>query len=131
MKTVAISGSASLQLEANKWVRYFSERGYEVVESPKKLVDVEQEYPKVFTDFFTALDKVDVLFVMNEDKNGVGGYIGPATFAECSYVVVRNQRGLSKTEIVLCKEPAIDVPSYQEVMLWLQYGWVKLFKDTV
>ena len=130
-KTVAIAGSASLQSQAEKWKSYFDAKGYRVIASPQKLQDVTREYPDALVDFFNAIDAADILFVMNEDKNDINGYIGPAVFAETCHVIARNQQGVSKTEVIFCKKPSADVACYEEVSLWLEYGWAKVIQDTV
>jgi len=64
---------------------------------------------------------------MNEDKNGIIGYIGAETFAELSFAVAQNLLNTHQTEIYVRKMPSKEVQCYEEINLWLELGWIKLF----
>ena len=84
MKNVVIAGSAKLQDAANKWVNYFTLKNCNVLDYPKSIDEEKfmELYPKVHTEFFENIKKADILFIMNEDKNGINGYIGYETYGE-------------------------------------------------
>lgn len=87
MKKVVIAGSAKLQKEINKWLKIFESKNYEILDYPRK---IEQErfielYPSIHKTFFEYITKTDMLFIMNEDKNGKYGYIGAEAFAELTF----------------------------------------------
>ncbi len=130
MKKLIISGSSKLQERAAYWRGYFEGRGYEVIDYPVA-VSSEGDYAENLTDFYCSyyqnLDRADVFFLMNEDKNGFGGYIGPSTFSELSYVVVGNLNRGKKVEINLLQEPSSDQSCYQEIKFWLDQGWIKIY----
>ena len=67
---------------------------------------------------------------MNEDENGISGYLGAETFAELAYVVANGLLGKQQTQVLLLKMPESRVQSYEEIELWLRLGWVQLL-DTV
>ena len=72
MNKVIIAGSAKLQDDINYWKEKFSNNNYEVLDFPKA---IEKErfmelYPSVHKEFFENITKTDILFIMNEDKNG-------------------------------------------------------------
>ena len=65
---------------------------------------------------------------MNEDKNGIEGYIGPAVFAELSYGIIEylNDRDIL---LMLLKMPSKEVIGYEEINLWLKLGWIKIWEE--
>lgn len=64
---------------------------------------------------------------MNEDKNGITGYIGAETFAEMAFGVTQKVVYGKDLEILLLKRPGENVFSFSEIELWLKLGWIKLF----
>lgn len=128
MKSVVISGSASLQEDIFKWKEYFESIGYFVLDYPKAISEEKfrNEYPDIHKDFFKNITNCDILFIMNEDKNGKEGYIGASTYAEISFGVAQNLLYDKNIEIIINKMPEESVQSYQEIKLWLNLGWIKL-----
>ena len=81
MKKVVISGSAKLQDSINYWIKYFENKNYNILDYPRP---IEKEkfmelYPKIHKDFFENITRADMLFVMNETKEGIDGYIDAKT----------------------------------------------------
>lgn len=130
MKKLIIAGSSKLQERAAYWRGYFEGRGYEVIDYPVA-VSSEGDYAENLTDIYCSyyqnLDRADVFFLMNEDKSGFGGYIGPSAFSELSYVVVGNLNRGKKIEINLLQEPSSDQACYEEIKFWLDQGWIKIY----
>ena len=131
MKKIVISGSSKLQDKINYYLNYFKDRGFEILDYPKK---VEEEnlmidLPKIYNDFYTALENTDVFFLMNEEKNGIEGYIGASAIAELTYVVVLNLIHNKNIEIYILNMPSKEVSSYEEVKFWLDIGWIKLYNE--
>ncbi|MEL6892535.1 MAG: hypothetical protein AAFP84_13115 [Actinomycetota bacterium] len=126
MSTVVISGSVRDQSAVRRWVEYWVGRGNDVVDAPKPIPQSEfhAEYPEVFRHFYDRLADCDVLFVMNEDRDGVVGYVGAATFAELSFAVARNVCGHKPVEIVVLKPVGDDVHAADEIRLWADLGWI-------
>lgn len=130
MKKLIISGSSKLQERAAYWRGYFEGRGYEVIDYPVAVSsegDCAENPTDIYCSYYQNLDRAEVFFLMNEDKNGFGGYIGPTSFAELSYVVVNNLNRGKKVEINLLQEPSSDQACYEEVKFWLDQGWVKVY----
>jgi hypothetical protein len=130
MKQVVISGSAKRQPELKKWKHWWQDAGFEVLYCPE-LIDPTSDflpaYQEAYRDIYENLLRTDILFVMNEDKKDVAGYIGAQTFAEASYAVANNLVTNNKrVQVVLLKEPTNEVPCHDEVMMWLQLGWAVL-----
>lgn len=78
MKKIVIAGSAKLPKEIKKWITFFENKNYKILDYPKRIEDTRflELYSKVHKEFLENVTKADVLFVMNEDKNGKLGYIG-------------------------------------------------------
>lgn len=129
MKKIVISGSSKLQDKVNYWIKHFEEKDYEILDYPKLIEqeNYEKELPKVYEDFYTALENTDVFFLMNEEKKGIKGYIGASAIAELTYVVILNLIHHKNIEIYILNIPSEEVSSYDEVKFWLDMGWIKLF----
>lgn len=130
MPKIVVSGSAKLPEKINYWVNYFNNKGYEVLDYPKNINKEEflDLYPMRHKEFYQNIKKTDFLFIMNEDKNGIEGYIGPAVFAELSYGIIEylNDRDIL---LMLLKMPSKEVIGYEEINLWLKLGWIKIWEE--
>ncbi len=131
MKKVVIAGSAKLQKEINKWLKIFESKNYEILDYPRK---IEQErfielYPSIHKTFFEYITKTDMLFIMNEDKNGKYGYIGAEAFAELTFGLAQKLVYNKEIELIILKMPSQDVQCYEEIDLWLKLGWIKLYEE--
>ena len=130
MKKVVIVGSAKLQNNINYWKEKFSNNNYEILDYPKA---IEKErfmelYPNVHKEFFENITKTDMLFIMNEDKNGKIGYIGAESFAELTFGLAQKLIYEKNIELVILKMPSKEVQCYEEIDLWLKLGWIKLYE---
>lgn len=128
---VVIAGSASLQKKVHYWKKHWENKGYNVIDYPTPIPKETflEEYPKVHKDFFNNIVKSDILFVMNEDRNNIKGYVGSESFAEMCFGVTQNLIHNKNIEVILLKMPEEKVQSYEEVQLWLKLGWIKLYKE--
>ena len=129
MKKIVISGSSKLQDKVEYWISYFKNLNYEILDYPKytEPSEYEKTLPKIYKNFYTALENTDVYFLMNEEKNGIKGYIGASSIAELTYVVILNLIHNKNIEIYILNMPSEEVSSYDEVKFWLNMGWIKLF----
>ncbi len=129
MKKIVIAGSAKLQNRIDNWINYFKNKSYEVLDFPKKINELTfmNAYPSIHTEFFENITKTDVLFIMNEDKNGVEGYIGYETYAELTFGLAQKLIYKRNIELVILKIPSKEVGCYEEINLWIKLGWIKLF----
>lgn len=78
MKKIVISGSSKLQDKVNCWLEYFKSKNYEILDYPKFIEKEKyaEELPVIYKNFYCSLENTDVFFLMNEEKNGILGYIG-------------------------------------------------------
>ena len=129
MKKIVISGSSKLQDKVEYWTSYFKNLNYEILDYPKytEPSEYEKTLPKIYKNFYTALENTDVYFLMNEEKNGIKGYIGASSIAELTYVVILNLIHNKNIEIYILNMQSNEVSSYDEVKFWLNMGWIKLF----
>lgn len=128
-KKVVIAGSASLQEKVDGWKQYWNtQKGYTVIKSVEAIdtAHFQELYPKVHKEFFRKLLNADILFVANEDKKGIEGYIGAEVFAELVFAMMQRLVGKQKITVILAKMPSPRVQSYEEIVLWLKLGWIRL-----
>ncbi len=128
-KKIVISGSSSLEDKVKFWTNYFTKKGYEILDFPK-LINQEEymtKLPKVYYNFYNSLENTDIFFLMNEEKNGIKGYIGASAIAELTYVVMQNLIHNKGIEIYILNIPDESLYCYDEVKFWLDIGWIKLY----
>ena len=126
MKKVVISGSSKLHEELITWKEYFEQKGYEVIDYPKQVS--KENLKDIYKSFYESLEKTDVLFLMNEERKGIKGYIGPSSMAEVIYTIMLNQIHNKKIEIYILNMPSREVSCYDEIKLFLENGWIKMYK---
>lgn len=130
MKKIVISGSAKLTEQVAYWRGYFEGRGFKILDYPGALhtSNSAQELTKLYQDFYHNLDETDTFFLMNEDKDGISGYVGASAIAELTYVVMGNLNRGRNVEISILKLPSKEQGCYDEINFWLEQGWIKIHK---
>ncbi len=133
MRKVVISGSAKLQDNINYWIKYFEKKGYNILDYPRPIKKEKfiELYPKIHKEFFENITKTSMLFVMNETKEGIDGYIGAETFAELTFALMQNLVYNKNIQIIILRMPSTNVQSYEEINLWLKLGWIKLYDKNI
>ena len=86
-------------------------------------------YPKIHKEFIKNITNTDILFIMNEDKNGVVGYIGAEAYAELTFGLAQNLIYNKKIDLVIYKMPSKEVQCYDEIKIWVELGWIRLYKE--
>lgn len=131
MKKIVIAGSAKLQKEISIWKETFKNQNYEILDFPKPIEKSNflELYPNIHKDFFSSITKTDILFIMNEDKNGITGYIGAESFAELTFGLAQKLVYNKDIELIILKMPSKNVQCYEEINLWLKLGWIKLYDE--
>lgn len=130
MKKVVIAGSAKLQKEVNEWLNFFESKHYEILDYPRKIEESKfmEQYPNVHIKFLENITKADLVFLMNEDKNGIEGYIGYEAYAELLFGLSQKLIYHRNIELIILKMPSTNVGCYEEIDLWLKLGWIKLYE---
>ena len=125
---VVISGSVSLWKRLLYWKEYWEKRKCEVLDYPRPITSNEllKEYPAVYENFYKNITQTEILFVANENKGEVQGYIGSATFAEIAFAIAQNIIYGKKIKILLLQEPSSKVSGYDEIMLWSKLGRIEI-----
>lgn len=131
MKKIVIAGSAKLQKEVEKWINIFESNNYEILDYPRAIEESKfmELYPNIHTKFLENIPKADMLFIMNEDRNGKIGYIGYETYAELLFGLSQKLIYNKNIELVILKTPNTDIACYEEINLWLKLGWIKLYEE--
>jgi len=129
---VVIAGSASLPKKMAVWVECWNSLDACVVSDyPKPIPSAvfHDRYPAAHRDFFKNIAEADILFVANEDKSGIEGYIGAETFAELAFALAQKLIYGRDINLVLANKPSREVQCYSEIMLWKKLGWVEIMKS--
>jgi len=121
MKKVVISGSLLNEKKILYWVKYFEEKGYEVINYPKK---TNENYIELYSNFYKSIDEADILFIVNERKNNVDGYMGVSTYAELAHGIINKINENKDTEIYV-----LNKPNLHEVQSWIDLNMVKIFNE--
>lgn len=131
MKTIVITGSTKLQKEVNYWLDFFERKNYEVLDYPRSIEEQKfmELYPNIHTEFLDNIIKTDMLFIMNEDKNGIVGYIGYEAYAELLFGLAQKLIYNKDIELIVLKMSSSDVGCYDEIKLWLELGWIKIYEE--
>lgn len=131
MKKVVISGSAKLEHVILKWVEKLETLNLEVIDYPKPINkdSFKNLYPKRHKEFYNSIRNTDILFILNEDRNGEKGVIGTSTFAEISFGIMENLIYNKNIEIIILKMPENTSKCYDEIKLWLELGWLKIYQE--
>lgn len=131
MKKVVIAGSSSLQEKIQYWKGFWENKWYSVINYPAPIPKETflEEYPQVHAKFFKDMSATDILFVMNENKNDIIGYLWAESFGEMCFVVSQNLIYNKNIEVILLQLPEKKVQSYDEINLWLKLNWIKILKE--
>ena len=122
MKKVVVSGSLLNKDKIDYWVNYFTKKGYDVINHPK---ETNENFIKIYSNFYKSIDEADILFIVNERKNNVDGYIGVATYAELAYGIIKKINDNKDIYIYVVNKPNID-----EVNAWIDLNMVSIFDET-
>ncbi len=130
MKKMVISGSAKLQDRVNYWLEHFKNKDYEILDYPKKIKKETYITDILITykNFYNSLENAYVYFLMNQEHKGIKSYIESSSIAESTYAVILNLIHNKNIEIYILNIPSEEVVSYDEVKMYLDMGWIKLYK---
>lgn len=128
MKKVVIVWSSSLQEKFHYRKQFWENKGYSIINYPIPIPKETflEEYPEVHINFYKDITQTDILFVMNEDKNGIIGYIGAESFGEMCFGLSQNLLYNKNIEIILLQLPENKVQCYEEINLRIHLNWIKI-----
>jgi len=129
MRKIIIAGSAFFYKEALNIKNELENNNYIVIDYPKKINDSNEiEYKEAYETFYENLSKTDDLLLLNLDKKGIEGYIGYESFAELSNLVVKKIQVDKNHKIYIYKMPSKEVGCYDEIVHFLELGYIELYK---
>ena len=129
MRKIIIAGSATFYKEALELKQELENKNYYVIDYPKKINDsIEIEYKEAYERFYDSLSRTDDLLLLNLDKKGIEGYIGYESFAELSNLVVKKIQINNDHKIYIYKMPSKEVGCYDEIMHFIELGYIELYK---
>ncbi len=129
MRKIIIAGSAFFYKVALELKQELENKGYYVIDYPRKINDdIELEYKETYETFYDNLNKTDDLLLLNLDKKGIEGYIGYESFAELSNLVVKKIQVNNDHKIYIYKMPSKEVGCYDEIRHFLELGYIELYK---
>lgn len=131
-KNIVIIGSSKFLDKIEKLKDYLINKGYNVIEYPKKINHLDEKvYINRYKSFFSALDSADEIFVANFDKNEIKGYVGAESFAELSFIVANNVLKNENRKIYLLNKPSEEVSSYFELNSFIKLGIIKIWDEEI
>ncbi|MEK7464466.1 MAG: hypothetical protein AAB617_01670 [Patescibacteria group bacterium] len=129
-KRLVICASSSFGNEILEWKEKLRKSGFEVIKFPLKTTGNTASYNKEFSEHYEAISKADVLLALNLEKRGIPGYIGPGVFAEMAFAIGLNIVLNKNIEVYyLNSVPEGALPYSDELKLWQESGWIKLFAE--
>lgn len=130
MEKLVISGSSKLEDKVNYWINFFETKGYEVLNYPKLIEKehYERNLTEHYESFYSSIEETDIFFLMNEDKNGIKGYVGASAIAEITYAVILNLIHNKNIKIYILQEPDSNLGCYDEIKFWLDMNWISIYK---
>ena len=130
MKKVVISGSASDPKEIRKLYEKLCNQ-YEILDYPKPIPKENflKVYKSVYKAFYENIANSDIFILYNYNKNGVEGHVGSAGFAELCFAIAQNVIYNKNIEIYIYKKPSKEVQSYDEICLYLELGFIKIWEN--
>lgn len=130
MEKLVISGSSKLEDKVNYWINFFENKGYEVLDYPKLIEKehYERNLTEHYESFYNSIEKTDIFFLMNEDKNGIKGYVGASAIAELTYAIILNLIHHKNIKIYILQEPDSNLGCYDEIKFWLDMNWISIYK---
>jgi hypothetical protein len=128
-KKIVICASSSFDKEIIEWKKKLESKNFEVIKYPMKINDnFLANYEKEFAEHYDAISKTDILLAVNLEKKGISGYIGAGVFAEMAFAIGLNKILGKKIEICYLNSlPEETLPYSDELKLWQQLGWIRLF----
>ena len=120
-----------MQDKITYWKNYFTNKNLEVIDYPKKInkKNLLKELPNLYSNFYKSIDNTDILFLVNVDKNNIKGYIGANIFSELNYALIQNLNNNKNIKIYLLQKPSKELFCYDEIMNYLELGWIKLYSE--
>lgn len=128
-KKLVICASASFEKEIIYWKNKLERQGFKVIKYPQAIKgNLLKNYQKEFSEHYRAIAQADVLFILNLEKKGISGYIGPGVYAEIAFTLGINKTLNKHIEVYYLNHiPNNLLPYSDELDLWRELGWTQIF----
>jgi len=128
MKKIVICASAIFYQEAQAWKSKLEQQGYEVIRTIQKIDGGNlEQYRITHSEHYSKIADCDTVFVLNLEKHGRDGYVGPSVFAEIAFAIGLNVALNKNIEIFYLKQWPDDLPYSDELDKWQKLGWLQLW----
>ncbi|MDD4409742.1 MAG: hypothetical protein PHW52_03785 [Candidatus Pacebacteria bacterium] len=128
-RKIVICSSVSFEEEIIGWKTRLEDKGFEVIKYPIKIQgDIRTGYGNEFSDHYLSISKADAILVLNIEKEGVPGYIGPGVFAEIAFAIGLNRSLGMNIEVYHINPLPEDLPYSEELGFWQDLGWIASFE---
>ncbi len=106
MSKIIISGSITFQKDFEELTNTLTENGHQVINYPRATDNLSTQFSTLFVDFYKDIEKAEIFYLYNKEKNGICGYIGAAGFAEATFALTRKLLYGQKIQLFLHEEPS-------------------------
>ena len=127
-KKVTICASMAFVKEISEWRRKLKEDGHDVIQYPKEFTgEFLPNYKIEFSEHYQKMTESDVVLVLNMQKKGIDGYVGPAVFAEIAFAIGLNRslRQDKQIEVYHVNPFSESLPYREELQHWQDLEWLK------
>jgi hypothetical protein len=125
-KKIVICSSISFEREIEEWKNKLEHMGFDVIKYPVKLREgTGAGYSEEFTGHYASIAESDAIIILNIEKKGIPGYIGPGVFAEMSFALGLNKVMKKSIDIYYVNPIPEGLPYSEELGLWQELGWIE------
>lgn len=125
-KNIVLSGSTKFK-DAIEKIKYKLEKNNNIILDYSR--EDDRNYLEVLNKFFESINNTDVLLVINNEKNGINGYIGASTFCEINHAVLNNIMYNKNIDIYLLNNIDSKISCYNELKFFIDNDIVKICTD--
>lgn len=129
-RKIVICSSVSFGKEIADWRDKLISMGFDVIKYPLGIKgDITTGYMGEFSDHYTSISRTDAIIVLNIDKRGIPGYIGPGVFAEIAFALGLNRAIGKDIEVYHINPVPEGLPYAEELKLWQELGWIRKWEQ--
>ncbi len=126
-KVITIASSLTFIDKIKEYENKFLELGYKVNIPFKEKGLYHQDIKK----FNTYVVDSNILFILNEKKEGIDGYIGNSVYSELIFALSLNVIYNKNIKIILLNMPSPKVNCYEEILMLINEKQVELYKENM
>ncbi|BFT94154.1 MAG: hypothetical protein MNSN_06860 [Minisyncoccus archaeiphilus] len=123
MKKIVICSSIKFGKEIMEWKDILEDIGFRVIKYPVRTKD-GVSYEEEFSSHYFSISKADAILVLNLEKDGIPGYIGPGVFAEIAFAIGWEKVKGKDIKVYYVNPIPDSLPYSEELRLWQSLGWL-------